>query len=489
MKHLNCGIALAILLISAFFTDTAVADVKVKIRQTVGGQTFENTTYIKGRRERGERHMGAMQTVDLTQCDLKRSIQIMPQAQAYTITAWDTADPNATTTTTPDAKNNTTQSAAQKGGVVTMVYTVKDSGERKQMFGYTARHILVTMEMKSSPDACAQINSKMETDGWYIDAAFALDCETERYRSYRPPTGKTGCQDRYETKQIGAGKKGFPVYEKTTMFDESGKEISSFVNEVVELSNATLDAALFDVPAGYREVKDATALYASLGGQMSGNLGQDKPANNSALSQNVQNMAGQTTEPASPSAAELGAKKPGVARIGLATVKTNSVGEGMNAVELAAAIRNTLREYLKSPKIELVALEAKLPQAVDEEAKSKECDFVIYANVAHKKGGGGGFGGMFGKTLGSAVAQTGIGHTGSTIGNVAGQIATQTIVAATLTSNVKAKDELTLDVKVSSSTGAATFAKQYKAKAKSDGEDIMTPLIEQAAQAIMNATT
>jgi hypothetical protein len=31
------------------------------------------------------------------------------------------------------------------------------------------------------------------------------------------------------------------------------------------------------------------------------------------------------------------------------------------------------------------------------------------------------------------------------------------------------------------------LAKQFKAKAKSDGEDIITPLIEQAAQAIVDA--
>jgi hypothetical protein len=47
----------------------------------------------------------------------------------------------------------------------------------------------------------------------------------------------------------------------------------------------------------------------------------------------------------------------------------------------------------ENPQIEIVQLEAKLPSAIDSEAKSKECDFVIYAQASHKKGGGGG---MFG---------------------------------------------------------------------------------------------
>ena len=56
-------------------------------------------------------------------------------------------------------------------------------------------------------------------------------------------------------KTVGTAKRGYPVYEKMTMFDESGKETDSMVNEVVELSKATLEAGLFDIPAGYREVE------------------------------------------------------------------------------------------------------------------------------------------------------------------------------------------------------------------------------------------
>src|SRR5918999_534928 len=56
------------------------ADTKVKIRQTSGGQTYENTSYIKGKRQRTETNNGQM--IVLQQCDLRRNIQIMPQAKA-----------------------------------------------------------------------------------------------------------------------------------------------------------------------------------------------------------------------------------------------------------------------------------------------------------------------------------------------------------------------------------------------------------------------
>ena len=56
-----------------------------------------------------------------------------------------------------------------------------------------------------------------------------------------------------------------------------------------------------------------------------------------------------------------------------------------------------------------------------------------------------------------------------------------------MSTNVKSKDEITLDIKVNSTTGAATLAKQFKQKAKSDGDDIISPIIEQAAEEILNA--
>lgn len=469
----------------------AHADVKIKSRQTMQGQSYENTTYIKGKRQRSERMGGEMVTIQ--QCDLRRDIQLMRQAKSYTVTPYDTGAAPAPSAPTTDTRQTTERT---KGGLVTSTVTTRDTGERKQMFGHTARHIITTIETKSSPDSCSPVNSRMETDGWYIDAAFALDCDTERAGAYRQYQQRAGCQDRYEMKQVGAAKRGYPVWEKMTMFGEDGRESFTTVNEVVELSQATLDAALFDVPADYREVKDfsGAAMAAAVAG---GDDDEDastgaksgsnsSPSASSGMGASVKNAAGaQAPQPAG----EVGAKKPGVVRIGLAAVKTGSVGEGLNAADLAAAVRNTLAEHLKGSAVELVQLEAKLPAQVEAEAGQKECDFVVYASVSHKKGGGGGFGGMFGKVVAPAIGQVGYGHTGSTAGNVAAHATTTAVISAgEVSANVKQKDELTLDVRVQAPGGAAAAAsKQFKAKAKSAGEDIITPVVEQAAQMILDA--
>jgi len=443
----------------------------------MSGQTYENSTYIKGKRQRTESMNGQM--IMITQCDLKRDLQLMPSSKVYMVKPY---DDEVTTTTTKTADPPQTDGTAEKGGNVKTTITTKDTGERKQMFGYTARHLIITIETESSPDACNKNNTKMVQDGWYIDAAFQLDCDrTMSYGNYSN-NQKTGCQDKYQVKQIGTAKRGYPVYEKMTMFDEQGAETVSIINEVIELSKATLSADLFDIPTDYREVKDASQLYASMstsGSNNSTSTGSSSTnGNNSGVNQNVKNMAKNDN---STTQQTLGAKKEGVVRIGLANVKTGAVGEGLNPQELSAAIKNTLTEYLKSPNVELVALEAKLPSAIDAEAKQKECDFVIYAQVSHKKGGG-----MFGKvlsTMSDAVARNAYGSS-----NVAGHVAKVTIIsAASVSGNVKSKDEITLEIKLLSAAGSSAVSKQYKAKAKSDGEDIITPVIEQAAQAIIDA--
>jgi len=450
----------------------ANADIKIKSRQTSGGQTYENSSYIKGKRQRSETSGGQMIVVQ--QCDLRRNIQIMPQAKAYMIQPYD--QPAASTA--PSNPNAPAQmgGVTKKGGVVTSFVTTKDTGERKQMFGYTARHILTTMEMKSSPDACSNVNMKMEIDGWYIDAAFVLDCDmNQAYANYRPPHVSGGCRDRYETKTIGTAKKGYPVWEKTTMFGPNGSESFSNLNEVVELSQATLDQSLFEIPDGYREVQDfASAFSAGMGMPDTGNTSNPSPSVPANIPSTV------ATQPGAAAANDPGPKREGVIRLGLAAVKPGAAAEGMDANQLALAVQNTLLQQLKATSVEVVALQA-TGAGIQAEARQKQCDYVVFANVAHKKGGGG-FGSMLSSSVGKVASNVGYGS------GTAAVVAANTVAAATVAQNIKAKDEVTLDVRLEK-PGSTTpsFAQTYKGKAKSAGEDVITPLCQQATQAMVAA--
>jgi hypothetical protein len=460
--------AIAIVCLSTL-SATATADTKVKSRQTSGGQTYENTSYIKGKRQRSETNNGQM--IMIQQCDLRRNIQIMPQAKMYMMQPYDQP---STSSTTPSNTTAPSSQPVKKGGVVTSTITTKDTGERKQMFGYTARHIITTMEMKSSPDACSTVNTRMEIDGWYIDAAFALDCDSSRgYTNYKRPASG-GCQDRYESKTIGMAKKGYPVWEKTTMYGLGGGEGFSTITEVVEFSQATLDQSLFEIPEGYQEVEDFASAFSAAAAAAAGN--PSTPETGGAAT-----VMTTPTQPAVSTANAVGPKREGVIRFGVPAVKTGNVAEWMNAQNLAAAVQATLTQNLKGTNVEAIVLEA-TGAGIQAEAQQKQCDYIVFATTSHKKGGGG-----FGSLISSGAAQV-AGNVGYGAGTAAAVVATNVVVAATVAQSIKAKDEVTLDVRLERPTSTTpSFAQTFKGKAKSAGEDVVTPLSQQAAQAIMAA--
>jgi hypothetical protein len=150
----------------------------------------------------------------------------------------------------------------EKGGTITITSAITDTGERKQMYGLTARHIKTMMTMQSSPDACSQQNMTMESDGWYVDLP-AFSCPMEIPRNpYMGMGGKSGCTDRTIVKNTGTGKLGFPLSMTQTMHSggENGMSFSQTI-ETLEFSKAALDDALFDIPAGYAKANAANDLY------------------------------------------------------------------------------------------------------------------------------------------------------------------------------------------------------------------------------------
>src|SRR5690349_21975282 len=258
------------------------------------------------------------------------------------------------------------------------------------------------------------------------------------------------------------------------MFGPGGTESFSTLNEVIEFSQATLDASLFEAPPDYREVSDFASMYSAAAG-MSSATTPSSPSSTSSPS----TAAPATTTPAP----TVGPKKAGMIRIGIVTVKPGAVADNMNAGNLAGAVQTTLTEKLKAPNVEAVPIQATVLNQIEAEARQKECDFLVYTTVTHKKGGGGGFGSVFGSTAAQVAGNT-IGY-GSTAGAIAANAATTAVVA-----DVKAKDELTVDVRLEKpGAGYPAFSKQFKGKAKTAGEDIVTGPTSQAAQALIEAAT
>lgn len=440
----------------------ARADVKIKTKNTSGGQASEQTVYIKGKRQRTEQNETS---VTITQCDLRRSLQLGVPTKTYVVTPFD-QKPEGAATAAGQKTPAGAATAARRGGVVTSTFTATDTGERKKMFGYPARRIKTSIVTESSPDACNVLRSRMETDGWYIDAAFVLDCDYRSAAAYNNAAQAGGCRDEYRTKQVGVAKLGYPVLVTTTLFDEQGNESFTFSQEVLEIANAVLDNALFDAPADYRQVSDMSEVYSAAA--MSSSAQRDDENNNATGGSSGSGGAAKMNDGA------VGAKRAGVVRVGVALTKTMAAADYVDASSLADAVRDRLVSNLNGAPVEVVALEARQPQGVESEAKQKECDYVLYTTVSHKKGGGGGgFGSFLKKSAaiaGGVVAPAEGGGQGG--GGVAGSL--------------KARDELTLEYKLQRG-GEPVVANTLKAKAKSDGDDIISQLAAQASTAVRAA--
>jgi hypothetical protein len=247
-------------LVLALFCSASMvlADVKITTKSSAGGQSFTSTTYIKGARQRTE----GMGYTSIYQCDLKRMIQINDKTRSYLITPLGSEGGEGGKKSQQKAGAN-----ARRGGVVTYTTIITDTGERKEMLGLTARHLKSKTVITTSEGACSQMNMEMEADGWYVDLPGGLSCATEGSSVPQFTAGQSDCVDEVRYKTEGTGKLGYPVMTTTKIKFNMGEDgpannipTSSSTQEVVNLSNVPLDAALFDIPAGYREVKSAQEL-------------------------------------------------------------------------------------------------------------------------------------------------------------------------------------------------------------------------------------
>jgi len=453
------------------------ADVKIRQRMSMGASAATETVlYIKGQRMRNEMAGGGMGFTTILQCDLKRTLTINEKTKTYMVSSTDRpntamGDGGATGITPPPQNNQT----PIRGGIVNVTNTITDTGERKEMFGFTARHIKMSMVKKASPEACDK-DQKVETDGWYIDFQYAFECPSQIQKMPTPPVhSQPGCKDEVRTKTIGSAKLGFPLLVTTTIYQPDGRT-SSMTQEVLELSREPLSASLFDVPEGYALAKDMQELYGM------GSVATSTPNRPSASTSTETSSQPNSTSNMTAASAE---KKPGVIRIGLVMPKVQmSAG---NAAQTAEAVRNGFAQYLQGPSIEVMPLSAMLASSVIEEARQKQCDYVLYVSMTVKKGGGGG---MFGRAIGN-IAGSAAGHIpgggSAATGAARSAVITGVYTTAAITANIKARDDLSLEYKLDKTENASNvLTNTGKAKAKSDGDDILTPVIESAAQTIVS---
>ncbi|MBV9300742.1 MAG: hypothetical protein JOY62_09210 [Acidobacteriaceae bacterium] len=160
----------------------------------------------------------------------------------------------------------------ESGKTVDVYVDTIDTGERREIFGYTARHILSRERRVAGAGACSG-NSELDEDGWYI----SLRSELPKYRTaLRAYAGRVGqrtspmlvvdlagggapCTDKIVMHGTKVNE-GFPVLLRTSNA-RAGSRPDAWITsrEVTELSEEPLDKNLFAPPKDFKRVESLPA--------------------------------------------------------------------------------------------------------------------------------------------------------------------------------------------------------------------------------------
>lgn len=358
-------LAFASALVFLFSNPASAQQYKIRQVTSISGMNSESTIYVKGPRKRTESAgiMGMSVPTTIEQCDKKRIIKLNDKKKLYIIIPFsqeedEVIDEDASPVKTKPVTAANTQT--RKGGVITMYYSITDTGERKKINGFTARHIWTTNKMKASPDACTMKDSFIiKTDGWYIDLP-EFNCPV----TYKPASNNGGyqkpeCQDKFVTRRRGKGKLGFPLTQTTTII--MGGKTSEFTSalETVELSTAKLDSMLFEIPPGYREVQNEEELNDKF--DVNAMMDQYKNQNNNNTG-NKNNNTSNSSNPNNAGGIIVGVYEP----------------KGDNQVS-PATLQQHMINTLSAGTIHAIAVSS------PEDAKSKNCTYTLATDISRVK--------------------------------------------------------------------------------------------------------
>jgi hypothetical protein len=159
---------------------------------------------------------------------------------------------------------------------------------------------------------------------------------------------------------------------------------------------------------------------------------------------------------------------------------------GVSADQAVEAVRETFTAFLSGPGLEVVPLTARTPTQVRQEAQLVACDATLFPSLRHQRKQGRG---LLGRVAGDALQEVSRqAPTGGLTGSVTRAAADAAASAARdLSAATQARDELTLEYRLETQDGRALVTKKDKRRAEADGEDLLTPLVEEAAARIAEA--
>jgi hypothetical protein len=246
--------------------------IKITTQSGPPGYSSARTSYIQSDRLRmeyrnsfGLRHPAqpiyGPRLARIVRCDLGQVFELNLDTAEYTSAPYP-PKPRAVEETKARDLENLTQPRSAPPTVRVEIRT-DDTGERKEMFGHAARHILTTKSQVPLEGSHSEPQQTV-TDGWYIDFDQRLSCDPKPTKGTHGYIGgylSTGDGKRPVEKPefvyVGEPETGVPLDVTMTSKSSStlpGAFVSRFETRVTEFVEAPLDQALFEIPPGFKLV-------------------------------------------------------------------------------------------------------------------------------------------------------------------------------------------------------------------------------------------
>jgi len=191
-----------------------------------------------------------------------------------------------------------------------------------------------------------------------------------------------------------------------------------------------------------------------------------------------------------------------VVRIGMVPTRTQ-VSQGSSGADLSTIVRDELISFMSGPNVQFVPLQSRIQIQVDAEAKQERCDFIVVTSLTEtkaKKTNMKGLAALMSAAAPLAALVPGAGNATATYAAQAAANAAQTVAAQQAQEDAQAAssgaaqglagkgDEMSLEYRIARTGDKTPVAtKTLSVTATEDEEDIISPLVEQAANEILGA--
>lgn len=154
---------------------------------------------------------------------------------------------------------------------------------------------------------------------------------------------------------------------------------------------------------------------------------------------------------------------------------------GISGSEAGQAVDGMVSSYLAGPSIRLVPLESRVSALARREAADKDCAYVLFTTVKHERRSSG-----MADRLAAGAVQSGAGNAAVLADSAGARIlagaAAGAAGAVATSGHVRTRDELSLGYQLETPAGDTITKKSITRRARSDGEDVLTAMVESLAE-------